>query len=87
MAEVAEVRRDKPFPWRCWKCREKAVNREAIPYESGGWHEGVWRPFTMAALVAPRCGNCGEILIDDAADEQIERAFQAHVQSLPVAGD
>jgi hypothetical protein len=68
--------REKLFPWRCWKCGEKAVHREAFPYTTEVKHDGSLYELALPALEAPRCQNCGEVVIDDAADEQISQALR-----------
>lgn len=77
--------RDKPFPWRCWKCGAKAVQPETFLYEMEAKHDGASYALSLSALVAPRCGNCGDVLIDDAADEQINQALRAQVGLLSPA--
>jgi hypothetical protein len=48
------------------------------------WYEG--QPFLLdlPRFNIPRCAECGELVFDNWADEQIERAFRAQVGLLSV---
>src|SRR5277367_3835675 len=37
---------------------------------------------TLPALRTPRCANCGAIVLDDGANEQIDRAFRQQLKLL-----
>ena len=67
---------EKPFPWRCPKCCQPTVTRVTMPYRCQCTHNG--RVVTVEApnLAVPRCSNCGEVVFDYAADEQIRAAFR-----------
>jgi hypothetical protein len=70
----------RPFPWNCPKCRRKEVRRVMIPYQCELVHEG--RPITVILpnLGVPRCNNCGELVFDYEADDQINQAFEATIK-------
>jgi hypothetical protein len=36
---------------------------------------------TVPELAVPRCGNCGELVFDSCAEEQINRAVQEQTQT------
>lgn len=67
----------RPFPWHCPRCRKKEVRPATVHYRAEGLYEG--RPVTaeLQGLVVPQCGNCGEMIFNYAADEQIREAIRA----------
>ena len=67
---------EKPFPWRCPKCRQLTVNRVTMPYRCQRTHIGRVVTVEVPNLAVPRCSNCGEVVFDYAADEQIRDAFR-----------
>lgn len=67
---------EKPFPWRCPKCGQPAVNRVTMPYRCQRTHNGRQVSVEVPNLAVPRCSNCGEVVFDYAADEQIRTAFR-----------
>jgi len=60
----------RPFPWFCPKCRQQEVRRVTMPYQCERMHNG--RP--LENLSVPCCGNCGELVFDYEADQQLNRA-------------
>src|SRR5687768_4711498 len=75
----------RPFPWFCAKCRRKEVRRVTIPYQCQLLHKG--RPVTVVLpkLAVPECGNCGELVFDYEADDQINEAFESQTRHLDPA--
>ena len=71
----------RPFPWFCPKCRKKEVRRVTISYQCQRLLDG--RPVTIIVpdFAVPKCGNCGELVFDYEADDQINRAFEAQTRS------
>jgi hypothetical protein len=65
---------EKPFPWRCPKCRQPTVTRVTVPYCCQRTHDGRDVTVEIPDLAVPRCGNCGEFVFDYVADEQIRAA-------------
>lgn len=68
---------EKPFPWRCPKCGQRMVTRVTMPYRCQRTHGGRVVTVEVPNLAVPRCSNCGEVVFDYAADEQIRAAFRA----------
>jgi hypothetical protein len=68
---------EKPFPWRCPKCRQLTVTRVTMPYRCQRTHDGRVMTVVVPNLAVPRCSNCGEVVFDYVADEQIREAFLA----------
>ena len=67
----------KPFPWKCGKCRERAVNQVTLPsYSAELEHDGRKYPVSVNDLDAARCDNCGTIVLDDAADRRLSDALR-----------
>ena len=65
------------FPWYCPKCHHKTVFRATIPYKCERLHNGQPITVAIANLSVPKCENCGELVFDYDAEEQINRAYEA----------
>jgi DNA-binding transcriptional regulator YiaG len=74
--------RTRPFPWRCPNCRQKEVYRSPHPYEAEVKHDGRVYKLSLPSLQAPKCRACGEVLFDDAVDEQVNEALRAKIGLL-----
>ena len=72
----------RPFPWICPKCRKKEVRPAAISYQAERLHKGKLAAVTIPHLTVPKCANCGELVFNYAADEQIIAAIHAHVAGI-----
>jgi hypothetical protein len=81
-AEVTTSAPSRPFPWYCPNCRRKEVRRVTIPYQCQLEHKGQPLIVAVSDLAVPRCGNCGELVFDYEADDQINRAFQVQIRAL-----
>jgi hypothetical protein len=66
----------RPFPWFCPNCRRQEVRRATIPYQCERLHEGQPTTVVLENFSVPRCDNCGELVFDYEAEEQINRAFE-----------
>jgi hypothetical protein len=77
----------KPFPWRCPRCGQKEVRAAIIPYRCQRQHDGQLLTVEIPNLSVPRCDNCGELVFDYAADEQIAEAFHARLRGDGKAGE
>src|SRR5579862_7707907 len=60
----------------CGNCRHKAMAIATVPYAVTVNHDGRQYSLSIANLTVPKCGNCGELSIDDEADRQIDTAFR-----------
>ena len=69
--------RGRPFPWHCPRCRRKEVRPATIPYRGVRTYEGREFAVDVPELVVPRCGNCGELVFNYTAEEQIDQALKA----------
>lgn len=67
---------EKPFPWRCPKCRRHEVYRDTLSQTRQIRHDGRLYSVRVPRLQVPRCRACGELLFDNTADEQIARALR-----------
>jgi hypothetical protein len=74
--EPAETQ-GRPFPWFCPRCRRKEVRRVTIPYQCQRRSRGQPVTVLLSRLDVPQCQNCGELVFDYVAEEQINRAFEA----------
>jgi hypothetical protein len=73
------TRQDRPFPWHCPRCRQKAVERVTIPYQCER-RDGERRiTIALDALVIPQGAKFGELVFDYLAEEQINDALRVSV--------
>src|SRR5262245_47037101 len=79
---LAERPEGRPFPWPCARCRRKAVWPVIMPYQSRMKYEDQQYIVDTPRLNIPRCSECGELVFDNWADEQIDLAFRAQVSLL-----
>jgi hypothetical protein len=61
----------RPFPWFCPRCRKKEVRPATISYDTERLHEGRLIAVNIPDLAVPKCSNCGELVFNYTADEQI----------------
>lgn len=75
---MARVNRteDRPFPWRCGNCDQKEIYRIATPYKSIIKYDGRECQVDIPNLGLPTCSNCGEVVFDNHAGQQIDRALR-----------
>lgn len=73
---TAKKQSSKPFPWKCGACRERAVQRATIEYTTPVEHDGRKYIVTIPDLVVARCKRCGEIILDDHANQRISESFR-----------
>ncbi len=72
----------KPFPWTCFSCGRREVVPAVGPYSTRVKHDGRSYKLEILDLKAPRCANCGDLQITNAADEQIRVALREKVGLL-----
>jgi hypothetical protein len=65
----------KPFPWKCSKCKEKAVFEHIVTHELDVEHDGRAYHVKIDGLKTPQCEKCGLVHPDAEANEQITLAF------------
>ncbi len=53
-----------------------------IPYQCQLLYKGQPVTVVLANLAVPKCSNCGELVFDYEADDQINRAFEAQTRDL-----
>ncbi len=68
---MTEPIKELPFPWPCGKCRQQTVERAAFPYSAELQYDGRTYSVEVPELHAPRCTNCGAMILDDQANDQI----------------
>lgn len=78
----------RPFPWCCPRCRRREVWRTTLPYECQRLLEGQTVTVSLQAFAVPQCRNCGELVFDYVAEEQINQACLArtHLSKREDAG-
>ena len=67
----------KPFPWKCGKCRERAVNPASLPYSAELEHDGRKYQISVSDLDVARCEKCGTIVLEDAANRRLSDALRS----------
>lgn len=72
-----------PFPWPCGKCGQQAVERETLPYSTAVQYDGRSYTVEVPEFRVPRCKNCGAMVFDDPANDQITEALRRQVGLLP----
>ncbi len=77
--------KSRPFPWRCFRCRDRAVVPVTMPYAVKVTHDGESHVIEIPALDVPRFQSCGELVFDNAADEQINAAIRLGLRLLTPA--
>jgi putative zinc finger/helix-turn-helix YgiT family protein len=72
-----------PFPWTCGKCGEQAVERDSLPYSTVVQYDGRSYAVDVPDLRVPCCKNCGDMVFDDSANDQVTDALRRLVGLLP----
>ena len=75
----------RPYPWVCPRCRKKEVRPATISYQTERLHDGRLIAVDLPNLDIPKCANCGELVFNYAADEQILAAVKAQAAAQPAA--
>jgi hypothetical protein len=81
-ADLPKQPSGRPFPWVCPNCRSREVRLATIPYHAEQLFQGKFIAVDIPRLEVPRCGNCGELVFNYNADEQILAAVKAHATEL-----
>ncbi len=71
-----------PFPWPCGKCRQHTVELETLPYSTEVHYDGRIYTVDLPRFKVPRCTNCGAMVLDDDANDQITDALRRQVGLL-----
>lgn len=66
--------KNKPFPWDCYRCGQREVYRDIVPYSLQVNYEDALHTLDLPRLETPRCRACGEIVFDNCVDAQINAA-------------
>ncbi len=67
---------ERRYPRRCGKCGRLEMRLTTLPYAITVDHDGRSHTVEIPELVAPQCGHCKEISLDEEADRQISAAFR-----------
>lgn len=73
---------ERPFPWRCRKCRQEQVFLDTISYTATVRHDGREYAIKVPRLTLPVCRNCGEKRFTEDVDDQINAALRTDLQLL-----
>lgn len=75
----------KPYPWKCAQCRQRTVNPETVDYSTTIEHDGRTYEIHVPQLPVARCETCGDIVLDDEANERISDAIRSQLGVLTPA--
>lgn len=67
---------NRPFPWKCRECRERAVSPATVDYVTELEHDGRLYPVTVNDLTVLRCEKCGSMQLPDASHERLMVALR-----------
>jgi hypothetical protein len=79
----SDAMKELPFPWPCGKCGERAVERETLPYSTVVQYDGRAYTVEVPEFRVPRCRNCGAMVFDDSANDQVTEALRRQVGLFP----
>ena len=71
-----------PFPWPCSQCGLRTVERETLTYSTEVPYDGRTYTVEVAAFLVPQCQNCGAMVLDDQANDQITAALRLQLGLL-----
>lgn len=66
----------KPYPWKCPRCRQEAVDNAVIDYATTIEHDGRTYDVTVSAMEVPQCRNCGKLVMVESANQRVSEAFR-----------
>jgi putative zinc finger/helix-turn-helix YgiT family protein len=72
----------KPFPWRCSNCGEQAVYGATVDYAATMHHDGREYVVKVDGLKTPKCGQCGQVMLDIEALEFLDDVFISQLNLL-----
>jgi putative zinc finger/helix-turn-helix YgiT family protein len=72
----------KPYPWKCARCGQRSVNPATVDYCVPVEHEGRAYDVRVSQLPLARCEACGEIVLDNEANELISNALRGQLGVL-----
>ncbi|MGP0066583.1 MAG: type II TA system antitoxin MqsA family protein [Isosphaeraceae bacterium] len=68
----------KPFPWKCGRCRERAVHPAILDtYTADLDHGGRIHSVSLSDFQVQKCQNCGAIVLDDEANRRLSDALRS----------
>jgi len=73
---AASASQGKAFPWACPECGKEEVWPATVSHSSQVKHDGRAYTVEVPSLRVPRCQACGELIVDNDADEQIAEALR-----------
>ena len=75
----------KPYPWKCCCCGERTINPALIDYSVTIEHDGLAYDVRVPQLAVARCETCGDIVLDDEANEHVSDVFRHQLDVLTPA--
>ena len=73
---------ERPFPWRCRHCGKNEVVMTTTCYDAEIRHDGRLYSLTIPRLDIPVCRACGEKVLTEKVDDQINAALRSHLHLL-----
>jgi putative zinc finger/helix-turn-helix YgiT family protein len=74
-----------PYPRKCPKCHERKVVRVKEDYCAVLEHDGITYNIVVPDLELLKCEACGNIVLDDAANEKLDDALRAAAGLMPAS--
>ena len=71
-----------PVAQRCSECGKIEVYPAAIHHDASVKHDNCLYTISISSLHVLRCRSCGDVLFDDATDDQISQALREHLVLL-----
>lgn len=75
----------KTYPWKCAQCRQRTVNPTITDYSATIEHDGRTYEIEVPQLPVARCESCGQVVLDDGANERISDAVRSQLGVLTPA--
>lgn len=73
---------NKPFPWRCPTCSKREINLNVVDFKIDVKHDGRLHKLHLPRFSVPKCASCGELILGNDADDQIQAALREHLNLL-----
>jgi DNA-binding transcriptional regulator YiaG len=70
------------FSPKCIMCRQRAMALTPVHYSAKIDHDGRTYDVDIPALEVPKCANCGNFVLDDEANKQIDAVFRRQASLL-----
>ena len=82
---------NRPYPWRCDECGNKAVQQTVIEHRAQVKHENALHEVYVPDLPVHQCNHCKAVTVGEEADARIREALRKQLgllspTTIPTAG-